>query len=67
MKPEKRGLGRLPANDWPSAENMGDREVSVYALNYGLCQQQTIAFGRPREKREQRLFFVERIFDFSPS
>jgi len=42
------------------------REVSVYAINYGLCQQQTIAFGRPREKREQRLYFVERVFDFSP-
>ncbi|RJP39499.1 MAG: MarR family transcriptional regulator [Desulfobacteraceae bacterium] len=42
------------------------REVSVYALNYGLCQQQTISFGRPREKREQRLYFVERIFDYSP-
>ena len=42
------------------------RDVSVYALNYGLCQQQAISFGRPREKREQRLYFVERIFDFSP-
>jgi hypothetical protein len=42
------------------------REVSVYALNYGLCQQQSITFGRPREKREHRLYFVERIFDFSP-
>lgn len=42
------------------------REVSVYALNYGLCHQQTISFGRPREKREQRLYFVERIFDYSP-
>lgn len=42
------------------------REVSVYAINYGLCQQQAIAFGRPREKREQRLYFVERIFDYSP-
>ena len=42
------------------------REVSVYAINYGLCQQQAISFGRPREKREQRLYFVERIFDFSP-
>jgi predicted transcriptional regulator len=42
------------------------REVSVYALNYGLCQQQTISFGRPREKREHRLYFVERIFDYSP-
>ena len=42
------------------------REVSVYALNYGLCQQQTITFGRPREKREHRLYFVERVFDYSP-
>jgi DNA-binding MarR family transcriptional regulator len=41
------------------------REVSVYALNYGLCQQESISFGRPREKREQRLYFVERIFDYS--
>jgi hypothetical protein len=42
------------------------REVSVYALNYGLCQQQAISFGRPREKREHRLYFVERVFDYSP-
>lgn len=42
------------------------REVSIYALNYGLCQQESINFGRPREKREHRLYFVERIFDYSP-
>ncbi len=42
------------------------REVSVYAINYGLCQQQAISFGRPREKREHRLYFIERVFDFSP-
>lgn len=42
------------------------RDVSVYALNYGLCQQQAITFGRPRGKREYRLYFVERIFDYSP-
>jgi hypothetical protein len=42
------------------------RNVSVYALNYGLCQQQTIAFGRPRGKREHRLYLIERIFDYSP-
>lgn len=41
------------------------KEVSIYALNYGLCQLQSIAFGRPREKREHRTFFIERIFDFS--
>lgn len=42
------------------------KEVSVYALNYGLCQQESINFGRPREKREHRLYYVERIFDYSP-
>lgn len=42
------------------------KEVSVYALSYGLCQQQAISFGRPRGKREHRLYFVERTFDFSP-
>lgn len=47
---------------------MSDRDghkVAVYALNYGLCQKYAIAFGRPTEKREHRLYFVERIFDYS--
>lgn len=47
-------------------KNRDGKEVSIYALNYGLCQQQSIIFGRPREKREHRLFLVERVFDFSP-
>jgi len=42
------------------------REVSVYSLNYGLCQQQAINFGKPKGKREHRLYFVERIFDYTP-
>jgi hypothetical protein len=41
------------------------KEATVYALNYGLCQQETINFGRPQEKREHRLYYVERIFDYS--
>lgn len=41
------------------------KEVTVYALNYGLCQQESINFGRPQEKREHRLYYVERIFDYS--
>ncbi|WP_430734844.1 hypothetical protein [Halodesulfovibrio aestuarii] len=48
---------------------MRDRDgksVSVYALNYGLCQQEALAFGRPQGKTEYRLYFVERIFDYSP-
>lgn len=42
------------------------RKVIVYALNYGLCQKYTIEFGRPVGQREFRLYFVERIFDYSP-
>ncbi|MBL3595718.1 helix-turn-helix transcriptional regulator [Rhodovulum sulfidophilum] len=45
-----------------------DREgkrVSVYALNYGLCNKYQISFGRPAEKRSDRLFFVSRRFDYN--
>jgi Cdc6-like AAA superfamily ATPase len=42
------------------------RKVSVFALNYGLCEKYTIAFGRPEGQREFRLYFVERIFDYTP-
>jgi len=41
------------------------REVSVYALNHGLCQEHTIGYGRPQSSREHRLYFVERIFDYT--
>ena len=47
---------------------MSDRDghkVAVYALNFGLCQKFAITFGRPTEKREHRLYFVERIFDYT--
>jgi hypothetical protein len=42
------------------------RKVAVYALNFGPCQKFAVAFGRPTEKREHRLYFVERIFDYDP-
>ena len=42
------------------------RKVSVFALNYGLCQRYTISFGRPLGEREFRLYFVERVFDYTP-
>lgn len=41
------------------------RKVSIFALNYGLCQKFAIRFGRPTGEREFRLYFVERIFDYS--
>lgn len=42
------------------------RSVSVYALNYGLCSRYSIEFGRPGGRREFRLYYVERIFDYTP-
>ena len=41
------------------------RKVIIYALNYGLCQKYTIEFGRPSGQREFRIYYVERIFDYS--
>lgn len=41
------------------------KKVSIYALNHGLCQKHTISFGRPSGQREHRLYYVERIFDYS--
>jgi DNA-binding MarR family transcriptional regulator len=41
------------------------RKVSVFALNFGLCEKHVIEFGRPAGKREYRLYFVERIFDYT--
>ncbi|WP_299840505.1 hypothetical protein [uncultured Jannaschia sp.] len=45
-----------------------DREgnrVSVFALNYGLCTKYQIGFGRPTERRSDRVFFVSRRFDYN--
>ncbi|WP_193753057.1 hypothetical protein [Sphingomonas endophytica] len=45
-----------------------DREgvrVSIYALNYGLCVKYQIGFGRPTDRREDRLYFVDRKFDYN--
>lgn len=42
------------------------RAVSIYALNYGLWNRYNIEFGRPTGRREFRLYFVERIFYFTP-
>jgi DNA-binding MarR family transcriptional regulator len=45
--------------------NRDAKLVSIYALNYGLCEKYNIAFGRPTQTREHRLYFVERAFDYN--
>jgi hypothetical protein len=42
------------------------RDVSVCALNYGLCEKYTITFGRPAGDRKLRTYVLERIFDYTP-
>jgi len=42
------------------------REVTIYSLNYGLCQREGILFGRP-EKTEEGKYFTERAFNYLPA
>lgn len=49
-----------------SMSNRDGQRVSVYALNYGLCAKYSIAFGRPSDNRDLRLYLVERVFDYNP-
>ncbi|MCG7595550.1 hypothetical protein [Mycobacterium sp. PSTR-4-N] len=46
--------------------NRDGRRVTVYALNFGLCEKYSITFGRPTDSRQSRVYFVERAFDFNP-
>ncbi|WP_455905570.1 hypothetical protein [Microbacterium sp.] len=47
--------------------NKDGSEMIVYALNFGLCQQEKIEFGRPTGPRAMRYrqYYVERVFDYS--
>jgi DNA-binding MarR family transcriptional regulator len=51
---------------WFQMKDRDGRKVSVYALNYGLCGKYSLAFGRPEGKREYRLYYIERVFDYTP-
>lgn len=49
---------------------MKDRDgtaITVFALNYGMCQKHTIAFGKPEGSRDDRFrqYYAERVFDYS--
>ena len=39
--------------------------VSVYCLNYGLCEEQRLAWGYPKGRRDDRSYFVQRCFSFN--
>jgi hypothetical protein len=41
------------------------REVSVYALHYGLTEAERLGWGNPRERRLDRNYFIQRAFNFN--
>lgn len=42
------------------------RPVTIFALNFGLCQKETIEFYRPSGGRAYRHYLIERALDFTP-
>ncbi len=43
------------------------RDVSVYALSYGLCEDQRMSWGYPRGRHNDRSYFVQRCFSYNSS
>lgn len=42
------------------------KDVSIYALSYGLCESERLAWGYPRGRRDDRSYFVQRCFNYNP-
>ncbi|MCM3105141.1 hypothetical protein ABEW72_02340 [Bacillus velezensis] len=38
--------------------------ISIYAINYGLCREQNINFGRPKGHTKYRKYFISRHFNY---
>ncbi len=41
------------------------KDVSVYCLNYGLCENERLSWGYPKGRRDDRSYFVQRCFSFN--
>ena len=39
--------------------------VSIYCLNYGICEEQRLAWGYPKGRRGDRSYFVQRCFSYN--
>jgi len=57
-------LGFFITKYFEQSDRAGIRSA-IYALNYGLCAKYQIGFGRPADRREDRTYFVERMFDYN--
>jgi len=38
--------------------------ISIYAINYGLCREQNINFGRPKGNTKYRKYYISRHFNY---
>lgn len=45
--------------------NKSGKKVSIYALNYGLCMDENLRWGKPKGN-EYRTYFIESPFNFTP-
>lgn len=53
-------------NKYIEYKDRDKNEVSVYSLNYGLCQKFDIIYGTPKDgKINERKYLIERPFNFS--
>jgi predicted transcriptional regulator len=43
------------------------KDVTIYALNYGLCEGERLPWGYPTGRRDDRSYFVQRCFNFNAS
>jgi hypothetical protein len=40
-------------------------DVSIYAFFYGLCESERLPWGYPRGRRDDRSYFVQRVFNYN--
>src|SRR5690606_26651880 len=40
-------------------------DVTIFALNYGLCETERLPWGYPRQRRDDRSYFVQRCFYYA--
>lgn len=46
-------------------KNRDSKDVSVYSINYGICEKNNILFGAPENIEYERKYFTNRIFNYS--
>lgn len=52
-------------NKYYEQKDRDGKSVSIYALNYGLCKQNSINFGRPKNDTKFRKYYIDRNFNYN--